>query len=102
MCCKKGFLGITPSRVVTFVRQLDDGSIFDKEIVPGSDNLEKKFWLPNGSVMAGLGHTTEDDLKLLKINLSILALLGSRSQPAKAEVKNHKQLHECESILNEP
>lgn len=52
--------------------------------------------------MAGLGHTTEDDLKLLKFNLSILALLGSRSQPAKAEVKNHKQLHDCESISNEP
>ena len=52
MCCKKGFLGITSSRAVTFVRQLDDGSIFDKEIVPGSDNLEKKIlatkWQCNG------------------------------------------------------
>ena len=51
----KGLLGIAPSGGITFISQLYDGSISDKEIVWRSDILDERFWQPNNSVMTDLG-----------------------------------------------
>ena len=39
-----GLLGIAPSGGITFISQLYDGLISDKEIVPRSGILEESFW----------------------------------------------------------
>ena len=88
----KGLLGIAPSGVVTFISQLYDGSISDKEIVRRSGFLNEKLWLPNDSVMADRGFTIEEDLEPLNVSLNIPAFLGGRSQLTKAEVKESQSI----------
>ena len=80
-------LGIVPSGGITFISQLYDGSISDKEIARRSGILDERPWQPNGIVMADRGFTIHEELKQLKVNLSIPAFLGGRSQLTKAEVK---------------
>ena len=80
-------LGIVPSGGITFISQLYDGSISDKEIARRSGILDERPWQLNGIVMADRGFTIHEELKQLKVNLSIPAFLGGRSQLTKAEVK---------------
>ena len=62
---------MSPSGSITFVSQLYDGSISDKEIVRKSGILEKKLWSPGDSVMVDRGFIIEIDLKELNVDLNI-------------------------------
>ena len=88
----KRLLRIAPSGGITFISQLYDGSISDKEIVPRSGILDERFWQPNDSVMADRGFTIDEELKPLKVNLNIPAFLDDRIQLTKAEVKESKTI----------
>ena len=55
-------------------------------------NLDESFWQLNDSVMADHGFTIDEELKQLKVNLNIPALLGGRSQLTKAEVKESQTI----------
>ena len=83
----KGLVGISPSGAVTFVSQLNEGSISDKEIVKRSGFLTKELWNNEDSVRADRGFTIEEDLKPLGVSLNILAFLDQRDQLTKDEVK---------------
>ena len=74
----KGLLGISPSGAITFISQLFDGSISDKEIVRKSGILEKHLWNAGDSLMADRGFTIEDDLRPLNVSLNIPAFLKGR------------------------
>ena len=87
-----GLLGIAPSGGITFISQLYDGSISDKEIVRRSGILDERFWQPNDSVMADRGFTIDEELKQLKVDLNIPAFLGGRSQLTKTEVKESQTI----------
>jgi len=65
----KGLIGITPSGAISFVSQLFEGSISDKEIVKRSGFLSKELWDENDAVMADRGFTIEEELKLLGVSL---------------------------------
>ena len=54
---------MSPSGSITFVSELYDGSISDKEIVRKSVILEKELCSPGDSVMVDRGFTIESDLK---------------------------------------
>ena len=71
---------MSPSGSVSFVSELYDGSISDKEIVRKSGILEKELWPPGDSVMADRGFTIESDL-------NIPSFPGGRAQLTAAEVK---------------
>ena len=88
----KGLLGIAPSGGITFISQLYDGSISDKEIVRRSGISDERFWQPNDSVMADRGFTIDEKLKQLKVDLNIPAFLGGRSQLTKAEIKKSQTI----------
>ena len=83
----KGLVGIAPSGAITFVSQLYDGSISDKELVVRCGILKKELWDEGDSMMADRGFTIEDDLKPLKVGLNIPAFLGGREQLTEDEVK---------------
>lgn len=55
----------------------------DKEIVRSSVILDERFWQPNDRVMADCGFTIDEELKQLKMNLSIP---GVRIQLTEAKV----------------
>ena len=86
----KGLLGISGG--ITFISQLYDGSISDKEIVRRSGILDERFWQPNDSVTADRGFTVDEELKQLKVDLNIPAFLGGRSQLTKTEVKESQTI----------
>lgn len=88
----KGLLGISPSGAITFINQLFDGSISDKEIVRRSGLLERSLWNDDDSVMADRGFTIEDDLKTLNVRLNIPSFLGGRDQLTAAEVKESQTI----------
>ena len=75
-----------PSGAITFVGQLFDGSISDKEIVQRSGILNSSLWDEGDSVMADRGFTISEDLKSLKVQLNIPSFLGGREQLTKEEV----------------
>ena len=83
----KGLVGISPSGAITFVSQLYEGSISDKEIVSRSGILTKELWSPGDSLMADRGFDIQDLLSPLQVNLNIPAFLSGRPQLSKAEVK---------------
>ena len=83
----KGLVGIAPSGAITFVSQLYEGSISDKEIVSRSGLLSKELWSPGDSLMADRGFDIQDLLSPLQVNLNIPAFLAGRPQLTKAEVK---------------
>ena len=80
-------VGIAPSGAVTFVSQLYDGSISDKELVAKSGILNKDLWGEDDSLMADRGFTIEDELKPLNVSLNIPAFLKGRDQLSEKEVK---------------
>ncbi len=82
----KALIGIAPSGAITFVGQLFDGSISDREIVQRSGILNSALWDEGDSLMADRGFTIADDLKPFKVNLNIPAFLGGRDQLSKEEV----------------
>lgn len=72
----KGLLGIAPSGSITFVSQLYEGSISDKEIVDRSGLLNENLWENNDSIMADRGFTITDLLKPLNIKLNIYTIIS--------------------------
>ena len=83
---------MSPSGSITFVSQLYDGSISDKEIVRKSGILEKELWSPGDIVMADRGFTIEGDLKELNVDLNIPSFLGGGAQLTTAEVKKSQTI----------
>ena len=81
----KALIGIAPSGAITFVGQLFEGSISDKEIVQRSGILNKSFWNEGDSVMADRGFTIAEDLKPLNVSLNIPAFLSGRDQLTEKE-----------------
>ena len=88
----KGLIGIAPSGAITFVSQLFDGSISDKEIIVRSGILNSKLWSANDSVMADRGFTIEEELKPLNVKLNIPAFLDGREQLSENEVKESQTI----------
>ena len=80
----KGLIGISPSGAVTFVSQLYNGSISDREIVYCSGFLDLPF-NEGDSVMAEKGFTVED-LLALGVKLNIPPFLCSSIQMPTKEV----------------
>ena len=66
----KGLVGIAPSGAVTFISQLYDGSISDKDIVSKSGILDPRLWDGGDSCMADRGFTIEDELKKIGVELT--------------------------------
>ena len=83
----KGLVGIAPSGSITFISQLYEGSISDKEIVARSGILSPELWSEGDSLMADRGFTIQEELNPLKVRLNIPAFLSGRDQLTKAEVK---------------
>ena len=88
----KGLVGISPSGAITFISQLYDGSISDKDIVAKSGLLDPRLWESGDSCMADRGFTIEDDLKKINVELNIPAFLSGRDQLTKAEVKESQSI----------
>ena len=82
----KSLIGISPSGSVTFIRQLFDGSLSDREIVPRSGFLEPSLWDSQDSVMADRRFVVYDELKELRVVLNIPSFLAGRDQLTAAEV----------------
>ena len=82
----KGLLGIAPSGAITFISQLFDGSISDKEIVQRSGILNPHLWEKGDSVMADRGFTIANDLAPFGVTLNIPAFLSGREQFTTSEV----------------
>ena len=80
-------LGIAPSGVATFISELYEGSITDKDIVKRSGILNKNLWDDNDSIMAYRGFTIQNELAPLNVKLNIRSFLGGRAQLTEAKVK---------------
>jgi hypothetical protein len=78
-------LGISPSGAITFISQLYDGSISDKEIVIRSGFLNKELWNENDSVMADRGFTISDHLNTINVKLNIPSFLNGQLQLSKED-----------------
>ena len=83
----KGLVGVAPSGSITFVSQLNEGSISNKEIVERSGLLNRHLWEANDSIMADRGFTITDLLKPLGVELNIPSFLDGRKQFSEEEVK---------------
>ena len=83
----KGLIGISLSGSLTFISQLFDGLISDKEIVSKSGFLELSLWNSQDSVMADRGFLIYDELKDLGTPLNIPYFLVERYQLTATEVK---------------
>nr|XP_047146175.1 uncharacterized protein LOC124819038 [Hydra vulgaris] len=81
----KGLLGISPSRAITFISQLYDASISDKEIVVRSGFLNKELWNKNDSVMADYGFTISDHLNTINVKINIPSFLNGQLQLSKED-----------------
>ena len=77
----KGLVGISPSGAITFVSQLYEGSISDKEITLRCGILSSELWSPGDSLMVDRGFTIRDNLKPLQVHLNIPAFFV-RERPA--------------------
>ena len=88
----KGLVGISPAGSITFISQLFDGSISDKEIVCRSGLLEQTLWDKGDSVMADRGFTIEEELNELNVKLNIPCFLSGRDQFTVAEVKESQAI----------
>ena len=73
----RGLVGIAPSGVVIFVRQLNDSSVSDKEIVSRNGFLKKELRSDGHSVVAGKGFT----VALAGVSLNILAFCRCQRLP---------------------
>ena len=83
-------LGIAPSGVATFISELYEGSITDKDIVKRSGILNKNLWDDNDSIMAYRGFTIQNELAPLNVKLNIRSFLGGRAQLTEAKVKENQ------------
>ena len=88
----KGLVGIAPSGAITFVSQLYEGSISDKEIVSRSGLLANELWSPGDSLMADRGFEIQDLLLPLRVKLNIPPFLSGRPQLTKAEVREAQSI----------
>ena len=88
----KGLIGISASGYVTFISQLFDGSISDREIVSKSGFLESALWNSKDSAMADRGFVIYDELKELGVVLTIPCFLAGRDQLTAAEVKESQSI----------
>ena len=88
----KGLLGISPSGAITFVSQLYDGSISDKEIVSRCGLLTPELWETDDSIMADKGFLIEELLKPIHVRLNIPAFLGHKSQLDENEVNESQKI----------
>lgn len=88
----KGLLGIAPSGAISFVSELCDGSILDKDIVKRSGILNKELWDHNDSIMADRGFMIEKELEALNVKLNIPAFLAGRNQMNENEVKESQTI----------
>ena len=88
----KGLIGISPSGSVTFISQLFDGSISDREIVSRSGFLEPSLWNSQDGAMADRGFVIYDELKELDVVLNIPCFLAGRDQLTAAEVKESQSI----------
>ena len=88
----KRLIGIAPSGAITFVSQLNPGSISDKEIVPMGGILNDNLWGGGDSVMTDRGFLIHEELKKIGVSLNKPAFLGERQQLTKAEVKESQTI----------
>ena len=86
----KGPLGIAPSGAITFISDLYEEPISDKEIVKRSGILNKNLWDDNDSNMAERGFTIQNELAPSNVELNISSFLGD------------KQWRLCEFMLKKP
>ena len=87
-----GLLGIAPSGAITFISELYEESISDKEILRRSGILNKNLWDDNDSIMADRGFTIQNEQALLNVELNIPSFLGGRAQLSEAEVKENQTI----------
>ena len=87
----KALLGISPAGTITFISELYDGSISDKEITRRSGILQCN-WNRGDSLMADRGFTIAEELKPLGVKLNIPCFLDGRTQLTKAEVKESQTI----------
>ena len=59
----KGLIGMSPPGSITFISELYDNSITDKEMIIKSGILEKELWSPGYSDVLDHGFTIESDWK---------------------------------------
>ena len=87
-----GLLGIAPSGAVTFISELYEGSISNKEIVKRSGILTENICDKNDPIMADRGFTIQNELAPLNIELNIPSILGNRVQLTEADVKESETI----------
>ena len=87
-----GLLGIAPSGAITFISELYEGSISNKEIVKRSGILTENICDKNDPIMADRGFTIQNELAPLNIELNIPSLLGNRVQLTEANVKESETI----------
>ena len=80
-------MGIGPSGAITFISELYEGSISDKEIVKRSGILKKSFCDDNDSIMDEGDFTIQNELATLNVEYNIPSFLGCRAPLPEAEVK---------------
>ena len=88
----KGLLGIAPSGAITFISELYEGSISEKEIIKRSGMLNKNLWDDNDSIMADRGFTIQNKLAPFNVELNIPSFLGGRAQLTEAEFKESQTI----------
>ena len=88
----KGLLGIAHSGAITFISELYEGSISDKQIVKGIGILSENPRDDNDLIMADRGFTTQNELAPLNVKLNIPSFLGGRAQLTEAEVKESQKI----------
>ena len=87
-----GLLGIAPSGAITFISELYQGSISNKEIVKRSGILTENICDKNDPIMADRGFTIQNELAPLNIELNIPSLLGNRVQLTEPNVKESETI----------
>ena len=87
-----GLLGIAPSGAVTFISELYEGSISNKEIVKRNGILTENICDKNDPIMADRGFTIQNELAPLNIELNIPSILGIRVQLTEADVKESETI----------
>ena len=93
----KGLIGISPSGSVTFISQVFDCSISDREIFSRSEFLEPSLWNSQDSVMVDRGFVIYDELKELGVVLNIPCFLVGRDKLTAAEDKESVTSQTCQT-----
>ena len=88
----KRLLGIVRSVAITFISNLCDGSMSDKDIVKRSGILNKNPWDDIDSIMDDKSFAIQNELALLNVKLNIPSFLGGRAQLNESEVKENQTI----------